>query len=113
MAEPPSAAIKKDRTVLILTILLVVMIAAAVVGIIVGTVMISSYQRKNLPPPPVAVLTPVPAQPGVMSKFATDSAVLQTKEKLQKLLLNINTADYFEAEINPPSVETNISLIEN
>ncbi len=107
------AKIKESKRYLFLMALgiLLLLLLAAVCGIVLASVLIVRYQQRNLPPTPIS--TPsgqVAPPPGPVSKFATDAAVLKKREELKGLLNEIDTTDYFEAQISPPSVNANIKI---
>jgi len=112
MADPLNAKPMEQKNYLLYIIAgaLVVLIIMAVIGVVVGTALIVNFQR-NLKPvattkvEPTPTLTPLPGK-----KYASDSAVVKLRDELIKLRTEIDTMDYFEAQIVPPSLDSKIRI---
>lgn len=96
---------------------LVVLILSTLVGVIIALYTLLSHKPssvgqnqdpqslsdpKNQPPPPSS-------QTG-MPKFASDPAVLQLREDVQNFRKDVDNADYYQIQIAPPVLDTNIQI---
>lgn len=106
----PTVTVPSSKTIYFLIGLLVVLILAALAGIILGTSLILRYQKQTLPPPPAPIEASPSAVPSGIKKYASDSAVLKVKEDVRTLQSEISSMDYFQTEISPPVIDSNIQI---
>lgn len=100
----------QSRAIYFLIGLLVILITAALAGIILGSSLILKYQQNTLPPAPVPLQASPSAVPEGIKKHASDSAALKVKEDVKTLQSEINSMDYFQAELSPPVIDPNIQI---
>ena len=90
----------------------VFIVLLAIIGIIVGL----SIIRNSTPvtPTPSETPTPIPSVieivPVQNPKYASDSAFLKLRDDLKSLNQQIGTANFFEPEIAPPSINLKIQI---
>ena len=107
----PNIETKSDTKLLSLIIGgLAVLIMLAVIGIIVGVrLLINSRQNRPVTTPVSQQPTPTPTITQI-SKYASDSAVMKLKNDLSNLGSQIDSTDYFETQILPPSLDSQIKI---
>lgn len=110
----PVTPVKKPFPIKILAIGagVFVIILMALVGIIVAI----SLLRAPVQVQPEIKITPTPVLeiveifPTANPKYASDSALLEIRENLKVLNQQIGSANFFEPEISPPSIDLNIEI---
>lgn len=88
----------------------ILVILAAVAGVALGAALILRYERRALPPTPEVTQSARSTPSSPLSKFATDSAILKLREDITSLQKEITSMDYFEAQIAPPALDSNIKI---
>ncbi|MCL4397510.1 hypothetical protein M1403_00530 [Patescibacteria group bacterium] len=80
--------------------------------ILVGVSLIVSSARNLTPtkPAPEPAVTESAPLPPKISRFASDSAVLDLQSGVGKLRSDIDTTDLFEPQLTPPNIDLNISI---
>lgn len=89
---------------IVVLILLVLTIALATMTILLIN------KQNNLPSPSSSIVEQSPVLPNKISKFASDSAILELGNRAKKIMIEIDSVDLIEPEISPPSLDLNIRL---
>ncbi len=83
-----------------------------IIGVIVGASIIGSlfhYTPAPPPPPPPPEVTVKP----IISRFASDSAILDLRDQLKTISKSIDSVDLIEPQISPPALDLNINIKQN
>lgn len=107
---PPVETKGDTKLLTYIVIALGALVVLAVIGIIVGINLLLNSRIKPVTPPPVKEeITPTPT-PQANYKYASEAAVIKLKNDLKKLNAQIGSTDYFETEILPPSLDSEIKI---
>ncbi len=108
---PPANPPKKNYLPFVLAglgaIFLIIVVSIASIGI--GMIISASHNATPAPTPVPVAPAPIAPVP-VVSKFATDSGVLQIQSDLKTLMDNTASVDLIEPQIAPPNLDLNINI---
>jgi len=105
----PTTTTKNLTPFIIGGILIFIVVLAVVAAIGVSMILSATKNVSVVPAPPAPTPPPVVTVP-TTSKFATDSAALQIKADLLKLMSDTDSVDLLEPQISPPNLDLSISV---
>lgn len=79
-------------------------------GVIVGVTLIQRAIPKPIATPPEQTSVPPVITAPITPRWATDAGVLKIRDDLRTLQGKIDTIDFFEPQISPPSIDLGISI---
>lgn len=91
----------------VILLLLIVILALSY-----GLSLLSNLFRYTPPPPEPPSAPQVEVKP-IAPKFASDSAVLDLRDRLAKIRKNVDSVDLIEPQIAPPALDLSISIRTN
>lgn len=89
-------------------LLLLIVISALAYGLS----LLSNLFRYTSPPPEATPAPQVEVKP-IAPKFASDSAILDLRDRLGQIRKDVDSADLIEPQISPPALDLNISIKTN
>ncbi len=104
---PPPPA---NRRVWVIVAIIIAALALTAIIALATVFILLRQQPASVGPAPASVTQTVPTLPPPSSKFATDAGVLKLRDDLKTLMGRIDSVDFFESEISPPSLDLNIAI---